>query len=120
MVLTVYSVSLPKTKTNVRFLLGPSFDGISNGIFLKTVNRTFFSLDLKVKYLYACTSCFHGSAGLPGATLGITTVSAVMTVLTKFVVFPTTFSMNVGPSTNPDLLFVALPGIFRRTFNGVP
>lgn len=119
-VLIIYSIALPKTNTNVRFLLGPSFDGISKGMFLDTVNRTFFSLDLKVKYLYACTSCFDGRAGLAGATFDMKVVSAFITVLTKFVVFPTTFSMNVRPSSNPDLVFVALPGMFRRTFNKMP
>lgn len=120
LVLIKYSIALPKTNGNVRFLLGPSFDGMSNGMFLKTVKRTFFSLDLKVKYLYACTSCFDGGAGLAQATFDMKVVSAFITMLTNFVVFPTTFSMKVRPSTKPDLVFVALPGIFRRTFDKVP
>lgn len=120
MILIKYSLSLPGTRGNLRFLLGPSFDGIGKSIFLKTVKRTFFSLDLKVKYLSACTSCFKGRAGLKGATLDINIVSAFITILTKLVVFPTTFSMNVRPSTKPSLVFVALPGIFRRTFDNIP
>lgn len=93
---------------------------MSHGIFLGTLKRSFCSVDVNVNYVYACTSCFDHRAGLFGSTLRVSIVSLVITMLTNLVVFPTTFSINVSPSDNPSLVFVALPGIFGGTFTTLP
>ncbi len=119
--LAIYSFAVPNTAGKLRFLLGPSFDEISGKIVLSTVKRTFFSVDVNVNYVYACTSCFARSTGLAGATKDITLVSAAVTFVTNLVVFPMIFSMpKLSTRTKPKLIFVALPGIFRLTFRKLP
>lgn len=115
-VLTIHSIALPKTRGKLRFCLLPSFGGTTRTklgrIVFTTVKRTFFALDLKVNTVTVFKDCVKGREALAKRTIYMAILSALITLVTKFVVFPTYFTFGIRPSDNPDLVFVALPGVF--------
>lgn len=118
--LTYGSLFLSGTNRNIGFCLIPSFGSITrgkvNGIIFTTVSRTFFALDLNVNTVRVFNDCLSEGGHLANRTMDVILLSAFITLVTKFVVVPTYFSFNIRPSSNPSLLFVALPGLF----GGVP
>lgn len=114
--LTIRSMVVRNTKRKVHFCLVPSFRGVGrtkiNGMMFTTLDRSFFALSVNVNTVLVFKDCLSGSEDLAKRTMDVAMLSAFITLATKFVVVPTYFSCKVRPSTNPDLVFVALPGVF--------
>lgn len=115
-ILTVRDLFLDNSNRNVAFCLGPSFSGVGNSIIINTVGRTFFSLSANVNNVTVFKDCVNGSRSLVNRSVGIVSLSALMTLLTNVVVFPTYFACGLRIGSNPGLLFSAVTAIF----GGVP
>lgn len=115
-VVTMFIIAHPKTKTKVICCLGPSLSGVDTGTFLTTLKRLFCSVSLTVNVVVACNSCVGGGRSVRDDIQGVRVFSAKVTFLTKLVVMPTIFIFSnksrTSLGTKPALVFVALPGIF--------
>lgn len=116
--LSVFIMAHPKTGTNIRCCLGPSFSGLDMVAFVTTLKRVFCSVSLTVNVVMACNSCFGGSRDVIGSAHRVRVFSATITFLTNLVVIPSIFICSNKSRTtlnrNPDLVFSALPGIFTN------
>lgn len=117
-VLTIGDFFVSNTGRNLTFCLVPSFRQVGRvnvtGAVANTVGRTFFALDLKVNTVTVLKDCVKGRHSLLNRSMGVTVLSAFITVASKLVVFPTYFAFRISRASKPDLVFVALPGVFGR------
>ncbi len=116
LLLTTGDYFLSNDDRKVGFCLLPGVGDVRgikvNGIVMTTVGRSFFALSLNVNSVTVFNDCLGGGHSLLNRSVGITILSAFITLASNVVVFPTTFTCGVPISSNPGLVFMALPGVF--------
>ncbi len=111
-VLMVRALFLPGAGEGVSFFLKPDFSELTVDSLLQALGQAFFSLSLGVGGMMTYGAYVEKNQSLSQATVAITGGSVVYALIAGLIIFPTTFSFGIAPSSGPGLVFIALPAAF--------
>ena len=82
------------------------------------MGQAFFSLSLAAGVVLIYGSYVKSTDNMMTSTASVAISSTVVAVLAGLMIFPATFSFGVAPTSGPNLIYVALPSIFRNMVGG--
>lgn len=120
LVLVGCSVSLPGASAGIEFLLKPDFSKVDSNVFLAALGQAFFSLSLGMGCLCTYASYFKKDTPLIKTAVSVGLIDTFIAILAGFIIFPAAFSVGIQPDAGPSLIFITLPNVFHRAFEGMP
>lgn len=112
LILMVRALLLPGAGQGISFFLKPDFSQLTMQSVLMALGQAFFSLSLGVGGMMTYGAYVDKRQSLSIATAAISGGSVVYALIAGLIIFPTTFSFGIAPSSGPGLVFVALPAAF--------
>ena len=117
-IIVIRSVTLPGAAEGVSFLFKPDFSKVTIDTCLNAMGQAFFSLSLAAGVVLIYGSYVKSTDNMMTSTASVAISSTVVAVLAGLMIFPATFSFGVAPTSGPNLIYVALPSIFRNMVGG--
>ena len=122
-VLVVCSVCLPDSSEGIKFLLMPDFSKVTGRVVLGAMGQAFFSLSLGMGCLCTYASYFNHHTNLARTAVNVCVIDTVVAIMAGFIIFPSVFNIGMNADNlqaGPSLLFISLPNVFQKSFEGIP
>ncbi|QBC44194.1 sodium-dependent transporter [Iodobacter fluviatilis] len=114
LVLIARSLTLPGAWEGVRYFITPDFSKLTSAMVVDALGLAFFSLSLGMGIIISYGSYVDKDTNLAGATLWISILATLASVLAGFMVLPAVFAFGVDPAAGPGLTFITMPAIFAQ------
>ncbi|MGL4605418.1 MAG: sodium-dependent transporter, partial [Iodobacter sp.] len=114
LILIARSLTLPGAWEGVRYFITPDFSKLTSAMVVDALGLAFFSLSLGMGIIISYGSYVDKDTNLAGATLWISILATLASVLAGFMVLPAVFAFGVDPAAGPGLTFITMPAIFAQ------
>ena len=119
-VIIIYSLFLPGSRTGVEYLLKPDWSKITAEAAAAAMGQSFYSLSLGCGVLLTYASYVKEDENLLTSGIGTATADVVFAIMAGFAVMPAVFACGLEPEGGPGLVFQSLPYVFCKMGGGIP
>ncbi len=113
-VIMVYSLTLPGSRSGVEYLLRPDFSRLTPSAVAAAMGQSFFSLSLGVGTILTYASYIHERENVLATGLGTVGFDLLFALIAGFAIMPAVFAAGIEPGAGPGLIFETLPYIFAK------
>lgn len=114
LVLILRALTLPGAAEGVRFCFTPDFSKLSAQSVLVALGHAFFTLSLGMGAMITYGSYLGKQDNIFAASVWITFLDTLVSVLACLMIFPAVFAMGFEPGEGPGLVFQVVPAVFHR------
>ncbi|PHV09965.1 sodium-dependent transporter [Chitinimonas sp. BJB300] len=114
LVLITRSLTLPGAINGVLYFITPDFTKFSSEMVIEAMGLALFSLSVGGGMIIAYGSYIAPETKLVGATLWITVLATLASLLAGLMVLPAVFAFHVDPAIGPSLTFITMPALFAQ------
>ncbi|MGQ5522380.1 sodium-dependent transporter [Chitinimonas sp. PSY-7] len=114
LILISRSLTLPGAIHGVMYFITPDFTKFSSEMVIEAMGLALFSLSVGGGMIIAYGSYIAPETKLVGATLWITVLATLASLLAGLMVLPAVFAFNVDPAAGPGLTFITMPALFAQ------
>jgi len=118
-ILILRAVTLPGARAGVSFCFTPSFKELTGRSVLIALGHAFFTLSLGMGAMITYGSYLGRQDNIFAASVWITVLDTLVSVLACLMIFPAVFAMGFAPGEGPGLVFQVVPAVFHRLPAGI-
>ena len=119
-IVVVTSCLLPGAWKGMEFFLFPDFSKVDGSVFLGALGQSFYSLSIGMGCICTYASYFSRQTNLLKSAVQVSLIDTLIAVMAGLIIFPSAFSVGVGPDSGPSLVFITLPNVFHQAFSDIP
>lgn len=117
----IVSLTMPGAIEGLKYLFVPNFDSMQEAGLLNIINaamgQAFFSLSVGMGIAVTYGSYLKKDQNIPKNAAIICGLDTMVAVLAGIAIIPAVFSAGIQPTEGPQLIFVALPAVFKSLGN---